>query len=212
MILPIDILGHEFVLHCSGAMFWRTKSILLISDVHLGKVMHFRKHGVAVPPNSVLTNFSKLTKVSEHFEPNHIIFLGDLFHSDINIEWMHFENWTKSIRANIILVEGNHDIIAPHKYSDINVEVVSEIQIEKFLLTHHPDERDGLFNFCGHVHPGVRLRGFGRQFLNLPCFFRKPSQLILPAFGEFTGKHILKPETNDLVYAITKEDVIQVKY
>lgn len=211
MTLPIDILEHEFILHCSGSMFWPQKSILFISDVHLGKVMHFRKYGVAIPPNSVDGNFKQLTKVVQHFEPEHIIFLGDLFHSELNIEWNNFEDWTKTIDAKIILVAGNHDIISPTKYYNINVEVVSEICIEQFLLTHHPEEREGFFNFCGHIHPGIRLRGLGRQFLNLPCFFRKPFQLILPAFGEFTGKYILKPDGDDLVYAITKEDVILVK-
>lgn len=211
MTLPIKILEHEFILHCSGSMFWPKKGILFISDVHLGKVMHFRKHGVAIPPNSIDGNFKQLTKVVHYFQPANIIFLGDLFHSELNVEWNNFEEWTKTVDAKIILVAGNHDIISPTKYKNINVEVVSEICIEQFLLTHHPEERPDHFNFCGHIHPGIRLRGFGRQFLNLPCFFRKASQLILPAFGEFTGKYILKPESDDLVYAITAEDVILVR-
>lgn len=210
MTLPIEILGNEFILHCSGAMFWPKKNILFISDVHLGKVMHFRKNGIALPPNSVHGNFKQLSKVVERFEPETIIFLGDLFHSSINTEFKLFENWSAKINVKIILVAGNHDIINPQYYENININVVSEIVIEKFLLTHHPEERDGFYNFCGHIHPGVRLRGFGRQLLNLSCFFRKSAQLIFPAFGEFTGKYILIPEIDDIVYVITKEDVILI--
>lgn len=210
MTLQIDIHNHNFTLHCSGAMHWPEKEIVFISDVHLGKVMHFRKNGIALPPNSIHGNFKQLTKVVEKFNPKTIIFLGDLFHSSINTEWTLFEDWASQINSNIILVAGNHDIISPQKYIDINIKVVSEITVGTFLLTHHPEERDEFFNFCGHIHPGVKLRGFGKQVLNLSCFFRKPMQLIFPAFGEFTGKYILKPEENDIIYAITKEDVILV--
>lgn len=210
MTLPIKIAGSGFILHCSGAMFWPEMNILFISDVHLGKVMHFRKNGIALPPNSVYGNFKQLTNVVNKFRPKTVIFLGDLFHSSINTEWHLFEDWTKSIDAKIVLIAGNHDIISPQKYIDINVSVTSELILNNFLLTHVPHERQGYFNFCGHIHPGVRLRGFGRQTLNLSCFFRRTNQLILPAFGEFTGKFILQPENSDIVYAITKEDVILV--
>src|SRR5690606_27771990 len=111
----------------------------------------------------------------------------------------------------VILVLGNHDILAPASYSGINLTVIPEIVIDGFLMTHHPEEREGFFNFCGHIHPCVLLRGLGRQFLKLSCFFHSPNQLILPAFGEFTGTYELVPGDKDCVYAITKEDVILVK-
>ena len=49
MSQKIVLFDAEFILHCSGAIFWPARSILLISDVHLGKVSHFRRHGVALP-------------------------------------------------------------------------------------------------------------------------------------------------------------------
>ncbi len=211
MILPITIKGHDLVLHCSGAMYWPDKKVLFISDVHLGKVTHFRKHGVALPANSVTGNFRQLSKVVTKFEPDRIFFLGDLFHSKINSEWKLFESWVRTVAAEIVLVAGNHDVIAPQKYHDLDINVVSEVQYGDFLLTHHPVKRDGFFNLCGHIHPGILLQGFGRQFLELRCFFKKPEQMILPAFGEFTGKYVLKPTADDVVYAITKDDVILVK-
>ncbi|MBF6607942.1 MAG: ligase-associated DNA damage response endonuclease PdeM [Flavobacterium sp.] len=211
MTLPISIKGHDLILHCSGAMYWPARKILFISDVHLGKVTHFRKHGVALPPNSVAGNFVQLTKVVNKFLPDRIFFLGDLFHSKINNEWNLFESWVETVDANIVLVAGNHDIIAPQKYFDLGIDVVSEIQYGEFLLTHHPEEREGFFNLCGHIHPGILLQGFGRQYLELRCFFKKPAQMILPAFGEFTGKYVLRPTSADTVYAITKDDVILVE-
>jgi len=211
MTHSIEINGNTFILHPLSVAFWKEKSMLMISDVHLGKVSHFRKFGAAVPQKAVQKNFELLTKVFEFFNPAKICFLGDLFHSSLNKEWELFEQWVATINAEIILVAGNHDIISPLKYENLNIQVVQEITSDGFLLTHHPEEREGFFNFSGHIHPAVRLRGAGRQTLRLPCFFKGEHQMIVPAFGEFTGSHTLKPSKKNEVFAVTKEAVFQVE-
>ena len=113
MTLSIPIKNQEFVLHHSGGVFWAQKSMLLISDVHLGKVGHFRKFGAAVPQKAIHKNFILLDEIVNHFQPFQVCFLGDLFHSSLNKEWQLFENWVEKTPTEIILVAGNHDIIAP---------------------------------------------------------------------------------------------------
>ena len=208
--MTIKINNQTFTLHQFGTIFWEEKNTLLISDVHLGKVAHFRKHGMAIPNEAIFENFTRLNVVIDFFNPKIIIFLGDLFHSKMNKEWELFANWTKEIRQEIILVEGNHDIIAKYNYEDLNIKVYGELVIDNFLLTHHPTEKNEFFNFCGHIHPGIKLKGIGRQYLNLSCFFQKPNQMILPAFGEFTGNFYLVPTENDLVYGISKDGIFKV--
>ncbi|MBF4466576.1 ligase-associated DNA damage response endonuclease PdeM [Flavobacterium sp. LC2016-12] len=208
--MRILINNQNFILHQSGAVFWEEKKMLLISDVHLGKVTHFRKHGIGIPKQAIFENFNRLKTVLELFDAETIIFLGDLFHSKINTEWDFFAEWIKEYSQKIILVEGNHDIISKSNYEELNIEIYNELIIDDFLLTHHPTEKESFFNFCGHIHPAIQLRGLGRQFLNLPCFFRKSNQLIFPAFGEFTGTSYMTPTENDKAYAITKEGVIEI--
>ena len=197
-------------MHPSGVLFWQKKSMLLISDVHLGKVSHFRKFGAAVPQKAIQKNFDLMDEVVAFFQPKTIVFMGDLFHSSLNKEWELFEEWTSKIHSQLILVVGNHDIISPIKYEDLGIKVVSEIQSEGFLLTHHPEEREGFFNFCGHIHPAIRLTGLGRQSVRLRCFFKSAAQLLLPAFGEFTGSHTLEPAENCQVFALLGDTVLPV--
>ena len=208
--MKIEIGNNSFTLHASGAIFWKEKKILLISDVHLGKIAHFRKHGLAIPENAIVENFNRLDEVVALFHPKKIIFLGDLFHSKMNAEWNLFAYWVHKIQTEIVLVEGNHDIIDRKNYADLNIKIHSKLIIGDFLLTHHPNETERFFNFCGHIHPGIKLKDLGRQSMKLACFFRKDKQLILPAFGEFTGNYFMKPNENDQVYAIAMNEVIRV--
>lgn len=210
MTQSIKIQEQDFTMHPTGALFWVQKSILLISDVHLGKVSHFRKFGAAVPRKAIQKNFAVMDEAVGFFAPKTIVFMGDLFHSSLNKEWQIFEKWTAKVNAKIILVAGNHDIISPIKYENLGIAVVSEIQQDSFLLTHHPEERDGFFNFSGHVHPAVRLQGKGRQTMRLACFFKSENQMILPAFGEFTGTYVLEPMEKDKIFVIAGREILEL--
>ncbi|WP_297797820.1 ligase-associated DNA damage response endonuclease PdeM [uncultured Eudoraea sp.] len=210
MTQTIQIQDQNFVLHPSGTLFWKEQATLLISDVHLGKISHFRKFGAAVPQSAIYKNFELMDSTIAFFAPRAVCFLGDLFHSSLNKEWDLFEKWINKSELKFILVRGNHDIISPLRYQRIGIEVVSELASENFLLTHHPEHREGYFNFSGHIHPAIKLNGKGKQSLRLPCFFKSQNQLILPAFGKFTGSHTLKKKENDEVYAIADDDVIKI--
>lgn len=212
MIETIEINGQNFSMHPSGAMFWREKKMLLISDVHLGKISHFRKYGSAVPQNAIAENFERLTLAVEYFQPEKICFLGDLFHSSLNLEWDLFENWMQDISAEVLLVVGNHDIISELKYEALGIGIYSELILENFLLTHHPEIRENYFNLCGHLHPGFKLNGAGRQQVKLSCFYKSGDQMVLPAFGEFTGNYWISPNVGDQVFVITKNEVILVHH
>ncbi|WGK66023.1 ligase-associated DNA damage response endonuclease PdeM [Croceiramulus getboli] len=216
--MQIPILDQHFTAHTTGALFWEERRMLLIADVHLGKISHFRKHGSAVPQGAVNKNFERLKTAVTHFNPESVCFLGDLFHSSINAEWELFEHWCQWLpcqegrrQTQLILIVGNHDIIAPERYERLDIQVGSELILDGILLTHEPEEREGYFNFCGHIHPGVRLQGLGRQVLKMPCFFKKKNQLILPAFGEFTGNYLLEPEAEDEVFIVTPDEVILIE-
>jgi len=208
--LPITILNQTFNLHPSGALHWKEKNYLFISDVHLGKITHFRKYGAAVPQKAILQNYLRLDNLLHYFKPNHVYFLGDLFHTTLNQEWHLFESWVTQHQIPIDLIAGNHDIISPLKYEALHIPVHEELILGNFLCTHYPEEREGFFNFSGHIHPAIRIKGKGKQSLRLPCFFQRPQQLVLPAFGTFTGTHTMELKPQDNAYVITKNEVILV--
>jgi len=206
----IQIFSQNFELHPSGALYWHEMEMLLIADVHFGKVTHFRKHGSAVPQAVIEQNFKQLNEVLHFFKPKVLTFLGDLFHSYINSEWKLFSEWVSQVDVNMNLISGNHDIIGPSKYEELDIHVTQEWKLGLFYLTHEPSVEKGFFNIAGHVHPGVKLQGEAKQYLTVPCFLQRSNQLILPAFGAFTGKYIVTPKEYDQIFVIADNEVIQI--
>ena len=207
----IKIKSQQFILDPSGAVYWKEKKSLLIADVHLGKVAHFRKNGVAVPRQAEGAFYKKIAALFTKFSVQRLIFLGDLFHSFQNNEWHLFEAWIKQKSIKVILIEGNHDIIPAWKFKKLGINIRKHFIEEDFYFSHFPTDKENYFVICGHVHPGVKLKGAALQQLKLPCFFQSKNQLILPAFGGFTGLHLLTPKKGNQVYVTTGKEVMKIE-
>ena len=206
----IEIHKQSFFLHPSGGVFWEATQTWLLADVHLGKVAHFRKNGIAVPREAEGAFYQKIGSLLHLKPPKRILFLGDLFHSFQNNEWHLFEAWTQKQEAQLVLVEGNHDVIPSLKFKQLGMKVVEQLCEDPFCFSHFPSEKTTHFVFCGHVHPGIKLKGTAKQTLKLPCFLHSTHQFILPAFGGFTGLHLVKPTSLDQIYITTGKEVIEI--
>jgi uncharacterized protein len=213
-MVKVFIRGQELILHHHKALFWQNEKVLLVADFHIGKSAHFRRNGIPVHSGIDKVNIKNLFSTLKAFKAEHLIFLGDLFHNTVNGEWKELkaflENY-KSIPVSLIL--GNHDILTSEFYDHFNFNVISGSMIyPPFVFSHKPWEQEDetYYNLAGHMHPGIVLKGKGKQSERLPCFYFQENQGIMPAFGEFTGLAILKPNKNDQVYAITDKGVFPV--
>lgn len=211
--MKVEIFGEELELFPQKAIFWQKEKILLLADLHLGKINHFRRSGIAVPSKANDKNIEALVDLIWKTKPERVICLGDLFHSHYNPEWEVFGEVIRHFTAiSFELVMGNHDIMSDIQYVRKGIKVSDELHIEKFLLTHHLVEEvpEGWYNLAGHIHPGVRLQGKGRQAITLPCFYFGDRQGILPAFGMFTGLARIEPKKEEKVFVIADNKIIAV--
>lgn len=214
--VSFNLLNQDLLLLPQKAIFWKQQKALIAADVHLGKVGHFRKAGIAVPLNMEQNDLSVLSDLIDEHRPEKIIFLGDLFHSNMNADWDWFVLWRKQFpKLKIILVRGNHDIIADTYYSQLNIELYDQLLLGPFLMLHIPLNEAELklaagYVFCGHIHPGISLVGKGRQKLILPCFAFGSNQVILPSFGKFTGKVALLSHKADRIFVVIKDKVLAI--
>ncbi|WP_207535816.1 ligase-associated DNA damage response endonuclease PdeM [Desertivirga arenae] len=198
------------------ALFWKEENSLIVSDLHIGKVGHFRKAGIAIPRNLEQEDLSKLSDLIHEWKPYRVIFLGDLFHSDMNSDWHWLQLWRDLFpHIEMILVKGNHDILNPEFYEEAGFIVTDRLVTSTFAFIHEPLSAGQLnleekYVLSGHLHPGVKLVGSARQNLTISCFYFGVKQAVLPAFGRFTGNFCVEVEDSSLVFGIVNEKVIEL--
>jgi metallophosphoesterase superfamily enzyme len=138
----------------------------------------------------------------------------------------------------IRLIKGNHDILPDEIYEQTGLTLCDAWTEGPFSFVHDRSEAEpadqnnnvidsneydledferqtfnsATLRFSGHKHPGIRLKSKGRQTMTLPCFHLTGSDLILPAFGELTGLHLISHQREDEVYAIAEDEVFCIPY
>jgi DNA ligase-associated metallophosphoesterase len=213
---PYRIRGQQLWLSPHRCLFWEEQKSLILSDLHFGKTGHFRKAGIAVPPAVYREDLLRLLSLIQYFQPRQLLVVGDLFHSRENRELDLFRRWRDDFPdLGIRLVLGNHDILGEDWYEKAGITVSRDLlRMGEFAFIHDIAAVEGgvtavegigarqPYFFSGHLHPGIRIRGMGKQSLQFPCFYFGGEYAILPAFGRFTGTVSIDPLPESNVFAI----------
>ena len=198
-------------------MYWESQQAILLADTHFGKAATFRNRGIPVPNGTTNVMLKKLTDTLAQTGATSIYFLGDLVHShsrhetDFVSELMQWREEHKHIAMT--LVRGNHDRGQRTLFHQLDLNVVDEpFLIEGLALCHYPETSvpQNTYRLAGHLHPSVSIFGGGDSLKKIPCFHFGNTGGVLPAFGEFTGTHRIKPAKTDHVFAVADEQVIDV--
>jgi DNA ligase-associated metallophosphoesterase len=170
-----------------------------------------------VPQAIFKEDMQRLVTQLQLYKPEQVIVIGDMFHSDDNKEHAFFVKWRKDFeQLSIMLVKGNHDVLKDEWYAAARIQLCIEqqgednctLRIGNFIFTHDITGSDltggeqELYFFSGHIHPGISIRGIGKQSLRFPCFYFGEKFAVLPAFGRFTGTHGIEPKRGESVYAL----------
>lgn len=186
---------------------------LLVADVHLGKAASFRRLGVPVPEATTAGTLARLDAALDSVPARRLVVLGDLLHAAAAREGAPaaaFAAWrARHAALEVVLVEGNHDVRAGAVPEAWQVLLQPEPwALGPWSLAHHPGLATASgYGLAGHVHPAVRVgRGPGGG-LRLPCFHFAAGGGLLPAFGEFTGSHLMHPTPQDHVWLLAGAEV-----
>ncbi|TAD82788.1 MAG: ligase-associated DNA damage response endonuclease PdeM [Bacteroidetes bacterium] len=207
--------GANLVLSPQRLMYWEAQKMLIVSDLHLGKTGHFRKHGLAVPTAVFKEDLHRLWQSIGFFKPSTLLMVGDFVHSHANLELEVFARWRAEWpNLNITLVKGNHDILHPSWYVAQQITVVPYLLLDGLLFVHDAADAAALQLphqgvVSGHLHPAVVIKSGARQQLRFPCFYFTGAHCILPAFSVFTGNASIKPKKTDTIFAILPQPANQ---
>ncbi|MBX2945698.1 MAG: ligase-associated DNA damage response endonuclease PdeM [Cyclobacteriaceae bacterium] len=212
--MDITIFNETFELLPQRAVWWKKHNMILLADMHLGKVNHFRKAGIPVPVKANEKNWEVLIDLVQTLKPQRVVCIGDLFHSHYNYDWELVGEFTRAFHhVSFELVTGNHDVLTHQQYNRCNIVLHGEgLRVDRFLFSHFPlaEPLPGVYVISGHIHPGVQLLGRGKQRIMLPCYYFGEHQGYLPAFGMFTGLSRIQPKMEDRIFAIADNTVIKI--
>jgi len=204
----ISVVNESLILTNQRALFWERHKTLVLSDLHIGKTAHFRKHGIPIPDDIMHKDLDRLKELILHFHPVQLLIVGDLFHAEANSNMPHFQNWREQFsEIEMLLIKGNHDRLPQQWLTQLGLQTEHELFMDPFLFVHDPSESPGVaFTISGHIHPGVFVKGKGRQRIKLPCFALHKQGLILPAFSQFTGLNSRYARGETTYYAFTGKE------
>jgi uncharacterized protein len=112
------------------------------------------------------------------------------------------------------LVIGNHDSSAGNCPLQWGFALIDDdFQLSPFMCKHAPSNRAkssqaNEFSLAGHLHPAAWVRT-SREALNLPCFWQRKRELVLPSFGSLTGRYVVQPEADDVTFVVTGQQIFR---
>lgn len=175
----ITLCGARLTLMGSGALWWEETGVLAVADLHFGKAERMaRRGGVLLPPYETRATLDRLAAVVAALRPARVLCLGDSFEDDAAAEALPAEAQAALARLtdgrDWTWVGGNHD-------ARMGEETVA---IGPLLFRHIATGARG--EVSGHWHPKLRV-SLGGRAVTRACFLADARQVILPAFGTYTG-------------------------
>jgi DNA ligase-associated metallophosphoesterase len=215
-VLSTNFGGEPIALLPERAAFLPAQGLLLVADAHIGKAQAYRRLGQPVPETTTAAALARLDAALARCGAAHLVFLGDLLHAAAGrsaVVMQAFAAWrARHPQLAITLLEGNHDRRAGALPADWGVALRRGPWAlaggSRITLDHEPEASAGRAVLAGHVHPAAVLSGRAHQRLRLPCFHLGPHLGVLPAFGEFTGMHVLPRGPEDRVFVVAEDQVL----
>lgn len=179
--------GHGWHALSDAALFWPSRSALLVADLHFEKASWFAGHGQMLPPYDSDATLTRLETLVDRTGAQEVWCLGDSFHDSRGparlSDKVRERLLSLATRTRLVWITGNHD----HAQADaLGGIVLPEAEVDGVLLRHAANAHDPRPEISGHYHPVMRIRLRGRS-VTRRCFIKASSKLILPAFGALTG-------------------------
>jgi len=176
---PLKALG-------SGALWWPIESLLVVSDLHLGKSERIaRRGGTSLPPYDTRDTLNRLAADLALTHARTVVCLGDSFDDLTAAKALPEEErlWIIRLQAGRrwVWIEGNHDP-GPVEFGGAHL---AELPLPPLTFRHIAQEGTS-GEISGHYHPKASIALRART-ITRPAFLIDSNRVILPAYGTYTG-------------------------
>ncbi len=186
--LDFDCAGERLQALPQGALWWPSRRLLAVADLHLEKGSSYavaaRK---LLPRHDTRQTLAALAALIDALAPETVVCLGDSFHDRAAVERLGDAEYAEigrlTARTRFVWIVGNHDPTPPPAGWG---EVAEEIADGPLVFRHEARFGPVRGEISGHFHPVAALTVRGRG-LRRRCFLTDGRRLILPAFGAYAG-------------------------
>lgn len=181
-----DFAGAKLSLLSSGALWWPDRSLLCVSDLHLGKSERAaRRLGRLLPPYETRETLQKLEEDLQLTGAVIVVCLGDSF-DDLESSYNLPEAetlWITRLMAGRrwVWIEGNHDP-GPVEFGGTHLTEL----FEPPLYFRHIARDGASAEVSGHYHPKARIH-LSTGPISRACMLFDTDRVVLPAYGAYTG-------------------------
>ena len=178
--------GEALAFYGDGTLYMPAHGTLIVSDLHLEKGAALST-GAPLPQFDTMDTLTRLKEAQARCKPHTLICLGDSFHNisrafQMPPPYLELLNQMAEI-SDFIWVTGNHDQYLPNRLPGIRK---NEMSLGALRLCHEADGLPMTPTISGHYHPKARVK-LRARYLSAPCFIESSLDIIMPAFGSYTG-------------------------
>lgn len=173
------------------AVFLEPDAALAIADLHLGYNWAHRFNGQMLPLHAHNQLGQRISELLAAYPARKLILLGDILHQAVPVKAVEAEMTelleAVSGRAELILVQGNHDRHLRKLPWAANWTLLPQYRSGRTVLVHGdsltdlPAETDLVI--MGHEHPAINLGDGVATSEKFPAFLTADHLLVLPAFS-----------------------------
>ena len=202
------------------AVFSPRERTLFVADLHLGKAAAFRAAGAPAPFGASEETLRRLGALVDcargraarrprRLRPWRASSVTDGLAESLRA-------WRRARRAlDCLIVLGNHDRRAAHLYARLRLprRSTEPALVAGIACRHHPLDGEARGRPSRSPATFIRSRGSaaaGRDSLRLPCFVIDGRQIVLPAFGEFTGGGLVRPDEGQRIVLVAPDRLIEL--
>ncbi|WP_299557378.1 ligase-associated DNA damage response endonuclease PdeM [uncultured Sulfitobacter sp.] len=190
----------------SGALWWPQESLLVVSDLHLGKSERIaRRGGASLPPYDTRDTLTRLAADLALSHARTVVCLGDSFDDLMSADALPEDErqWILRLQAGRrwVWIEGNHD---PGPV-DVGGTHLAELPLAP-LTFRHIAQGPASGEISGHYHPKASINARGR-IITRAAFLIDSDRVIMPAYGTYTGG--LRAQT-PVLGALMRDEAIAV--
>lgn len=184
--IEIDLAGETLAACPSGALWWKARRLLVVSDLHLGKSERIaRRHGTLLPPYEGRETLARLAEDIGSLDPAEVICLGDSFDDPAAAQAL-----PDDLRATLARLQAGRGwtwIAGNHDPGPVEPGGTHRVELSRGPLTFRHIAQDGATaEISGHYHPKAVLSLRGKR-VSRPCFLVDSARIVMPAFGVYTG-------------------------